>query len=166
MIFTILKGCHRARPLRLWCWWNRRLFNWQVQFTESCRYNLQSEDQYDTNKLCGIGYLPGHHRHSARFGWRYWNEKCWIELSAYCYVDGRRIIQHIGFLEIGKQYRITLQVTRRSYVFGAEELGKCKMLGNVVIDHNHNKKFAYRLGPFFGGNRRAPADIIIQLNKA
>jgi len=71
VIYKIEKYDHHSSPIRLGFWWGRDRFRWAVTFTESCRYDLKTADQLDVNKLCGIGYLPGHHKESARFGWRY-----------------------------------------------------------------------------------------------
>ena len=165
MIFRIPSGKHRARPLRFGIWWRKNSFTWVVKFTDNCRYDLGNEDQFDTNKLCGIGYLPGHHHESARFGWRYWPERGWVELSAYCYVKGQRMIKNIAFCEIGKEYRIRLQVLATSYYFDIYEPDQVKAAGITTIEHFHSKKFKYRLGVFFGGNRPAPKEIKIELSK-
>lgn len=66
MTFRIPAGKHRARPLRFGFWWRKNSFAWLVKFTDSCRYDLQNVDHGDTNKLIGFGYLPGHHKDSAR----------------------------------------------------------------------------------------------------
>lgn len=165
MIFTIHKGHHRARPLRLALWWNKTSFTWKVNFDESCRYDLGNTDQFDTNKLCGIGYLPGHHTDSARFGWRYWTDRKEIELTAYCYVNGRRVIQHICFCEIGKEYDLYLKILSTSYYFSVCESNSPVITGFSWVDHSQDKKLGYRLGTYFGGQVRAPHDINIQLEK-
>lgn len=166
MIFRIHTGKHRARPLRFGLWWNRKSFAWSVKFTDSCRYDLKTDDQFDTNKLCGIGYIPGfHHKDSARFGWRYWPDKGWVELMAYCYVGGKRIIQNLEFCEIGKTYHLQLNITEDSYVFNVFDPAFDKAVGGTSIPITHKKKLGYRLGVFFGGNRPASQDIQIQLDK-
>lgn len=165
MIFRIPKGKHRARPLRFGIWYRRPVFTWTVQFDESCRYDLGNEDQFDTNKLIGIGYLPNHHKDSARFGWRYWPDTKQIELSAYCYVSGRRVIYHIGLVEVGKEYRLSLHVTTLAYVFSVEDIDTKKVVGGCSIQHYHTKRLQYRLGPYFGGNAASPHDMTIQINK-
>lgn len=179
MTFRIPKGKHRVRPLRFGLWWNRNHFKWSVLFTESCRYDLKTDDQFDTNKLVGVGYLRGwfrpakaswwklwayHHKDSARFGWRYWTDRGEVELSAYCYVNGRRVIQHIGFCEVNKWYNIRLRVTHRSYLFELEEVTG-KSIGVAVTQHNHSKKLQYRLGLYFGGNATAPTEMHIKIEK-
>ena len=165
MIFRIPLGKHRSRPWRFGLWWRKTSFSWIVKFDESCRYDLNSEDQFDTNKLIGIGYLPHHHKNSARFGWRYWTDRKEIEISAYCYVNGRREIKHICFCEIGKEYRIRLQILANSYYFDVYEPESVKAAGVVFIDHYHSKKFKYRLGVFFGGQAVSPHEMKIEIKK-
>lgn len=165
MTFRIPAGHHRSRSFRFAVWWRRTSFSWVVKFDETCRYDLGNDDQFDTNKLVGIGYLPHHHKNSARFGWRYWTERKEIELSAYCYVNGRRVIQHICFCEIGKEYRIKLQVLANSYYFDVYEQGSVKAAGVVFVDHFNRRKLKYGLWPYFGGNQVAPHDIKIELKK-
>ncbi len=165
MTFRIPAGRHRARPWRFRFWWRKNSFAWLVKFTDSCRYDLGNTDQYDINKLCGIGYLPGHHKDSARFGWRYWADRKQIELWAYCYVNGRREIKQLCFCEIGKEYRLRLQVLALSYYFDVYEPSSVTAAGIVTIEHNHSKKFKYRLGAYFGGNQVSPRDMEIELTK-
>lgn len=163
MIFRIPRGKHRARPFHFGFWWGRKSFTWTVKFTESCRYDLGNADQGDTNKLIGIGYLWSHHKDSARFGWRYDAARGQINLSAYCYVNGQRVIKHICFCEIGKEYRIRLQVLAMSYYFDVYEPSSVTAAGIVTVERNHHKHFKYRLGVWFGGQARAPHDMTIEL---
>src|SRR3954462_10892015 len=133
MTFRIPSGKHYARPFHLGIWWNRKSFAWKVIFTNSCRYDLRSDDQLDTNKLCGIGYLfGGHHVDSARFGWRYNKETDLVELIAYCYVNKERIIKPIAACEIGKEYKLSLYASDSIYSFCAREMGKDAFIGYVT----------------------------------
>lgn len=165
MIFSIPVGKHRALPLRLGFWWRRNSFTWVVKFTDSCRYDLQGPDQLDTNKLVGIGYLPGHHKDSARFGWRYDIKTGQVEIVSYCYVKGQREIKHICFCEIGKRYYLELNTLEKWYQFFVYRPGELKHFGSSAVNHDHNKHFKYRLGAFFGGNRAAPHDMTIELKR-
>lgn len=164
MIFRIPSGRHRARPLRFGIWWNRHIYSWKVTFTDSCRYDLAGPDQLDVNKLCGIGYLPGHHKHSARFGWRYVQVTDSIELLAYCYVNSDRITKHIGYCKIGVEYRIELYATSWAYLFILDDLDG-NAIGDAEVKHSNKRKLQYRLGTFFGGNRSAPHEMKIKLQK-
>lgn len=167
MIFHIPSSKHRARPLRFGLWWNRKSFQWKVRFTDSCRYDLQTDDQFDTNKLCGIGFIPGfHHKDSARFGWRYITDTGQVEIMSYCYINGNRIIQHLAFCEIGKDYDLYLKVLSSCYYMAIHDHGKVPTIGFTWIDHRHHKKLGYRLGIYFGGQATAPQEIKIELEKS
>lgn len=178
--FRIPAGKHRARPLRFWLWWKRPVFIWNVLFEDSCRYDLKTDDQFDINKVIGISYVYGkfrpakvpwwklwayHHNDGARFGWRYWTDTGKIELSAYCYIGSRRMILHLGFVEIGEPYRLQLNVTRLSYVFDVYDLEQDRAVGGCSIPHLHRKKLQYRLGPYFGGDSVSPAEMKIQIQE-
>lgn len=133
-------------------------------FTDSCRYNLESDDQFDTNKLCGIGYLPGHHKHSARFGWRYVPVTDTVEVLAYCYVKGERITKNLGYCRIGVEYRIELIAAHGHYLFTLDDMHD-NSIGIADVMHSHRKKLQYRLGVYFGGNKTPDHDIYIKLEK-
>lgn len=163
MIFRIPKHWHYALPIRPWLWWRRRVFTWQVTFTDSCRYDLQGPDQLDTNKLVGVGYLPHHHVDSARFGWAYNLDSGKIDLSAYCYHRGTRLIKPICSCEIGRPYKLTLYCMLGVYTFDCADMTMLSITESVDIHHGHDKALQYRLGPYFGGNQKAPHDIRIEI---
>lgn len=164
MIYKILKNWHYSIPPRLGVWRNRSRFSWHVKFTDSCRYDLRTEDQLDINKLVGIGYLPGgHHKNSARFGWQYDIDKGQIELLAYCYYNGIRSIRKLCYCEIGKAYTINLLITSTAYLFNVTIRGDDVPLGETSVLKTHSHKLQYLLNPYFGGNLVAPHCIKIEL---
>lgn len=166
MTFRIHKGWHYSLPFFTWFHWRKKVFTWQVLFTDSCRYDLKSDDQLDTNKLVGIGYFPGfHHVDSARFGWQYDAEIERVMLSAYCYVNGQRTILPITTVPINKAYTVQLTVNFGSYFFKVIDESGYK-LGSVGVAFFHKKKLQYLLLPFFGGNRKAPHTMKIKLSKS
>lgn len=162
MIFTIRKGKHRSRPWRLGLWWHRSQFSWVVKFDESCRHDLGSDDQLDTNKLVGVGYFPHHHKDSARFGWRYSVKKGKVEILAYCYSDSQRTIDHLADAFIGESYTLTIEVVNTGYWLSVRGPG---YISEKIYRHAHNKHLKYGLWPYFGGNKTAPHDIRIDLQK-
>jgi len=107
--YTIKQGQHRAKPLRLGLYLNKKNIAFKVLFDTSCKYHIDGEDMEDINKLFGISYVPWymvplaifssvflslfrnqHHKDSARFGWRHNDKLNRIEILAYCYVNGVR----------------------------------------------------------------------------
>src|SRR5687767_3142409 len=119
MIFRIVKGTHRSHPLRAGIWLNKTIIRRRVTFHQSCKYNLDSFDQQDINKVFGIAFTDfwrliwigiswpvfillnykRQHVDSARFGWRYDIEANKFIISSYCYVDGQRITSDICKLD-------------------------------------------------------------------
>jgi hypothetical protein len=132
-----------------------------LSFSESCRYDLKSEDQLDVNKLFGIGYLPSHHQFSCRFGWRYdlTNEK--MEILAYWYDSGKRYFEHLCWLEIGQRRAVfTIKATKEKHYLSVETDGNAF---TKTLDFGI-KMIGYELKPFFGGNQAAPHDMIIYIS--
>lgn len=135
-----------------------------VCFEPSCRYTPDAEG--DINKLFGIGFLPGgHHKESARFGWRYSPEKDRIELFTYCYFKGRRKFKHLADLTIFKSYILSIQFLRFAYYFKVlDEHGK-HFYADSTEPYTHEKKWGYKLGPYFGGDLPSPHAMTIQIRK-
>lgn len=167
MNFTIHKGKHRASPLYWLCWWpllvNPEQVSRKLCFTFSSKYDLGNDDQQDHNKLFGIAY-GNIHRNSARFGWRYDNKKNVFILSAYCYINGERVMTDLCTVVANHWYDCHIICVGSIYTFKViNQSGD--LLCTELISKGHNKKLGWLLGPYFGGNRTAPHDIIIELKK-
>lgn len=145
----------------------KKHFKWTVCFDESCRYDLKDDDQYDINKLVGVGYLWHHHNNSARFGWNYNLSTGKINLWAYCYDKKKRAWESLGEVEIGKSCRLILQVNKEEYLFQVIENNTEEPVGFARIPKTHNQFLGYRLGTYFGGNKTAPHEmsVFLQRNK-
>lgn len=164
MRLTIKKGRHYSTPFPFpFPFRVRKNVNssrsGQFKFSNSCMYDLEDEDQLDVNKL--FGFSIGHHHNgsSFRFGWRALLDKKLIEIIAYEYHNGvRQGIKSICELNLNKWYnfKLTYNPQEQTTTYIVEE-------NMVIIDVNLNKKsgWGYTLGLYFGGNRRAPQDIVI-----
>jgi hypothetical protein len=134
------------------------IFN--ATFDESVVYECQTiENQWDTNKLFGFSDCnSAHHENSARFGWRWINKR--IEIIAYCYVNGERIIEYIGSTQPFKTNSYEIQLTDTHYIFRFDnetmEIPRAKPCDTGAY---------YLLFPYFGGNETAPHDIHIMINR-
>ena len=136
----------------------------QFMFTRSCLYNLYDNDQWDVNKL--LGFSIGHHQRgsSFRFGWRpILNEEV-IEIVAYEYHEGFRLrTMPICKVSLDEWHQFTIvydNVHGKSYYFVDDK--------TFVNELNLGKKsgLGYTLGIYFGGNEKAPQDIIIYKRKS
>ena len=128
-------------------------------FEEECLYRFDGADQLDFNKLFGFSNGLDHHRYSARFGWRS-TLSGKILLSAYCYIDGQRVIEEIGEVSPLQPCWATIRDRGFAYDFRLE-------LGSETWTRSVRKEQAWRPGvqlwPYFGGNRTAPHKMVIWL---
>jgi hypothetical protein len=132
----------------------------EVQFDYSCKYDIGG-DQYDINKLFGVGFFH-HHSNSGRFGWR-WNivtQK--VELFAYVYHKNRRISEYLCSISLGEKVRLSILLEGTGYGFVVQRMNQ-----QAVHKFIEGKTYfiGYKLGAYFGGNRRAPHDMKIFINK-
>jgi len=140
---------------------------YSVIFTPSCEYDLGNDDQLDINKLFGIGYLPGHHQNSIRFGWNYSLVKKTVQLFAYQYAGGRREYQHIREVRIGDVLNLEIRVNkgiRQGRIVTFHELW---INGEEVYftEAVQPSRIGYLLRPWFGGNQYAPHDMWIVMKR-
>jgi hypothetical protein len=188
MKFVIRPNRHHAFPPPLGYYTRKHSFSKEVLFTPSCRYYLEGLDYYDINKLFGVGYgtpreilsflirkagsfvglcrrpISPHHFDSARFGWRYDEVNDKIALYAYCHVNFEMVAKHICDLVIGRPYQIKLFVAHNAYWFSVKDnLSVWQPFQLIRIPFTHEKTHKYALGPYFGGQKRAPHKITIYL---
>ena len=163
----IKKGTHspfRIPKLLVDC----NILSYKVRFTDSCKYTLPPEDQLDVNKLFGIGYFPYHHKNSVRFGWRYNPEQPdKMEIMGYWYDNGERMMVSMGFVDFNREYTYEMWMVR----------GGGNTLHHLKVDMRYKNlhlevllegecDMGYLLRPYFGGNRKAPHDMVIVMNEA
>lgn len=163
MTYKIHRKKHRAWPVKLWLWLNKKTITKRVTFHFNCQYDLGTADQDDHNKLFGIGYLWSHHTDSARIGWRYDNKVKRLIVSAYCYVSRQRIAVDICHAMMNKPYLITLNIEDGFYELKVVVADTGYLLGSTSIPYWHKKKWSFPLGFFFGGNQPAPHSMSIEM---
>ena len=99
--YTIGTGEHYATPKLIETTELKRVA-FRATFDASARYTLDDPSlQSNINKLMGFSDCSTHHQtNSARFGWRWYNDR--LEIHAYCYVDSVRVHQYIGTVNVGE----------------------------------------------------------------
>lgn len=137
-----------------------------IVFSDSAIYKFDDEDQHDVNKLFGFS-LGWHHKNSVRFGWRPNCDLSRIEIVGYEYINGLRLSTiPICEVDLNKVYKYRLtynhQLERIEYWIsdGDNQNATCHP---VSIKRKYT--LGYKLGLYFGGNKKAPHDIIIYENK-
>lgn len=131
----------------------RAIFNETAIYTSGT-----AENQHDANKLLGFSDCNSHHhQHSARFGWRWLNDQ--LEIVAYCYNSGKRIIEYVGAVELNEMNDYYITLTENSYEF--------RLNNGPVVSIPRIKPcdrgFYYMLWPYFGGDEVAPHNIEIKV---
>jgi hypothetical protein len=127
-----------------------------VKFDSTAIYQTAlPENQYDINKLYGFSdNNADHHQYSARFGWR-WSDNA-LRLFAYVYNEGVVTSKELALVDIGKEINCSIQVTNSSYLFTVNSITERmpRMAGTP-------KAQGYQLYPYFGGDEKAPHDVIL-----
>ena len=171
-IYKILKGWHYAKNfiprLQLICNCNYIQQGGDMTFTDSCKYEIDEESC--VNKLFGFSFgLFGVHKNSARFGWTYNSEMNEIFIWKYVYDNGKLTKEKIFSCNIGETHAYDIDAwTYDSDKKGYKTYGICfKIDGKKIAETKieSNKWFVLTLGPYFGGNTRAPHKICIMSSK-
>ncbi len=112
----------------------------------------------DINKLYGFTDANSSvHENSARFGWRWHNEK--LEIFSYVYCDGQRSFTKIGEATIGEWQRYKIAFSDNDYTFTFHET-------SITEKRCVSGRGIYTiLQPYYGGNATAPHDIYIGIRE-
>ncbi|MBA2403377.1 MAG: hypothetical protein H0V66_01290 [Bdellovibrionales bacterium] len=132
----------------------------EVVFDSSAIYSTNNPDnQGDINKLFGFADCNSHHHtNSARFGWRWFNGQ--LEIHAYNYVKKVRQYQLLEVIQLNRPYAMSISATNDKYTFRIDDRQY-----NMPRGCSAAVTFKYLLYPYFGGDEKAPHDIVIELNK-
>ncbi|MEQ8546819.1 MAG: hypothetical protein RIC03_02860 [Cyclobacteriaceae bacterium] len=131
------------------------IFDSTTMYTSSDPIN-----QHDINKLYGFSDCNDqHHENSARFGWRWLNET--MEIHAYFYQNSIRSSILLGSVALNEPHFYSIQLLPDAYSFQLDSNAP------VMVERMNtcDKGFYYKLFPYFGGDERAPHDIVIQIKE-
>jgi hypothetical protein len=137
------------------------------KFTETAIYLFTDEDQYDVNKLFGFCF-EWHHKNSFRFGWRPNKDLSKIEIFGYEYINKVRVpIIPITNIQCNKWYKYTIKynalLSQIEYIV-TDGIEQHNIAHSITLKNKWN--WGYKLFLYFGGNKKAPYDIVIyQTNK-
>ncbi|GAB4397084.1 MAG: hypothetical protein OHK0053_12720 [Microscillaceae bacterium] len=133
----------------------------KARFDSTAIYKTQNpENQADCNKLYGFSDCGSfsHHQNSARFGWRWFNDK--LEILAYTYVNGERQITFLTDVRLEQTYAYEIEWGAQVYIFRVNGVEK-----SVPRACSGPPTWSAKLFPFFGGDENAPHSIRIQLEE-
>lgn len=172
MKYTIFKDKHFARPITVGFFIAKKVMKKTVVFKDSCRYWQGDADTLDgvtvygdTNKVFGIGYLWSHKKDSARFAWTYNPDTDDVQIWAYCYVSGKRVVRFLASVPFNVKVDLDIEISSGVYrfvVFYWPEINR-SLLFQKTVDFSHSKIFSFPLGPYFGGDLPAPRTMEIEI---
>jgi hypothetical protein len=165
--YLIKKGKHYPSGFHLGLTFTKYI-DFECMFSEDCLYDMEGVDKFDINKLYGFTTTFYHHRQSARVGWRCIDGEN-IQIVTYSYNDGFREPHEcdiLGVVKPNEKFRCGIVDLETSYLY------TFKMndgTGETTFFHDAKKPdwffFHYLLFPYFGGNKTAPHDMVIYINK-
>lgn len=148
-------------------WVDESMWDVKGQFLVMSDYDLGNRNQFDWNKLYGVGYGFNHHKNSARWGWRYNTSSGLMELTPYCYVNGKRVASEHPTLwvRMGQKFSLSIVDTGLSWKFwyGVDEYNADRE-GEEIMHSPKLCRFGFKLDPYFGGQEVAPHQINIRLD--
>ena len=157
MTYTCFKGMHWFLPVLPRFYWNKKQYDWTVNFDSSCAYNLGDDDQYDWNKLVGVSQHFNPRVNSIRFGWRYNLTNNLIEIASYKETNYHFEFSTIASVELNKDVKLTIQLY--------SDLVALNVNDNIyVTSFKMDKKLLMRANPYFGGNNTAPHKMSLKIS--
>lgn len=157
--YTILKGCHYSNFIPCLKFIDDEMkFQSIYSFDKSCAYSISEKSC--VNKLFGFCFGFGVHEDSVRFGWTYNEDIDKIVIWKYIYDKGILHKHNLCNISLNTEHTFTIKLRRA----GAAENYRFMYVVDLYIDGylydvhtlSSNKLILTTLGPYFGGNTRAP----------
>jgi hypothetical protein len=143
--------------------WKMNNLSMQFVFRKECWWGPpRNQDDYDQNKLAGIGFGTNHHNNSVRLTWvPDFDNPGMIKVSGYTYdekKEGQKFT--IAFIKsVHVEDNITGRIECRDGGYFITVNDVTIRMDNVNADPN----LCFRLFPYFGGNNTTPHDMVIEL---
>ena len=154
--YIIKKGNHSSRTSYKTTKTNCLQF--QAIFDESAIYqSIDSNNQYDINKLYGLSDCKDHHiKTSIRLGWRWLNDS--LELHWFQHVNNNFSFDRITTINLNTIVNFSITFDNNYYYVSVDT-------DTITIDRpcNNQSIRKYYLYPYFGGDEKAPHDIKIKI---
>lgn len=159
--YTIHKNCHYSNFIPSFKWCNNVIsLRKTFKFTDSCAYHITEKSC--VNKLFGFCFGFGVHTNSFRFGWTYNKADEIVHIWKYVYENKKlhkEEIYKVKLLEAHEYLIIVNKIQNNEYQI---ELIIDDSVVSKTIFLNSKWPFISTLGPYFGGNSRAPHTMDIK----
>lgn len=157
MKYICLKNWHWFLPVFPRIYWNKRFFYWSAELNESCRYFMSKDAMKSWHKLVGVSNHLNPRKESIRFVWK-WDlelQKFRVAVFIERNREFKKTVYELAVVEPGERFYMTLYFKQ----------------DQVTVNLNDNKstlpfqikKLAFRLNPYFGGQKKAPHCMSLNL---
>lgn len=165
-LFTIKEGKHKSSGFHFGLTFRNKIAC-RASLTESCLYQFNNVDDLDINKLFGFSTSWFHQFQSARIGWRC-KDGVEFEILTYSYNKGERSIGEtdlLGIVQPNEEFECVIEDTEIDYIYRFKKTHELHW--NTARDPKSKDWwfFHYLLWPYFGGDKVAPHEIHINLEK-
>jgi hypothetical protein len=192
MKYFSIKNTHFFFPFTFpWIYKKKKKIVYDVIFDESCRYIFGKGDQHDWNKGGGLSFdLFTNHKDSVRWVWRYQPATDRIELTSYVYrtnedssvekivglnsnLDDKVSREATTTVSFGEKITIEIEISydKKEYkIFFIKDFISNNTTPTNVFTFNtvpftHNKTISRNSGLYFGGNKKSPKKMKINIKK-
>lgn len=157
IVYTIPAGAHSSNESSAKLMTKSRI-KFKVRFDSSAIYQTKDKNnQADINKLYGMSDCnSSHHVNSARFGWRWYQNR--LEIHAYTYSNSQRNHSFVGAVPLNSYNTYEISFTDSSYVFRLNGSTPVQLPRTCSSTAN-----GYKLFPYFGGDEVSPHEIKINI---
>ncbi len=132
-----------------------KTLNFRFKFDESAKYELDTINQRDWNKLTGFTQLGRELTNSCRIAWRWYNDS--LQMTYYIHDKGNTIKTEYAF------WTTKLNVYNYGVIKDLADEYYLEVEGVGVYIPKHSIYDRYYCYPYFGGDQEAPHKIKIYL---
>ena len=157
MKYTCFKGTHWFLPVIPRFYWNKKQFEWIINFDSSCDYYFDENGKYDINKAIGVSQYLNPRKNSIRFGWRFNTETELIEISCFKEINYTFEINVIKSVERNKDINLKAQLYKGLAILSVDD-------EMYITASNLYSKLLIRTNPYFGGTEVSPHKMKISIN--
>lgn len=144
---------------------------WEVTMDELSKYTLPGEEWRDWNKGGGQTFTWFNHlKDTAMWGFRYNPNINMFEFSAYCHINGVKVLGKKSGRAYGGDKEVMFQSIMKEKVViilnvdYKNKLYKFRFGGNAVeIPFIHGSVLGKEITANFGGNNAAPSNVVIDI---
>lgn len=130
-------------------------FNAVITMATPCKYHFGNYNDYDVNKLWGITFGVNPLKNSIRFGWNCEDNDGKIVLFVFQHHNKIMSFERLQKINVEEKHKYSIEIVNKNNAILCIDDIK---VGEYEVNFSH---FITINNPYFGGNQKAPHDMII-----